>query len=497
MLLLFSCNRKEETVMIKLRITDERIVINPTGYSPLTAFITFRTSVATKISVHVKGKHGGATDIEKDLEEIKNIHHVPVYGLYPDYKNSVELIFKNIYGTELARKVYEIQTDPLPTGVYPIITINKRTEQMSEGMTMVSYYGFNGDRLPQNPFIFDAYGDIRWYLALKTHPELNQLLFENGIERLQNGNLYFGDATTDKIYEMDLFGTVIDSWPMPGYNFHHNVQEKPNGNFLVTVDKLGAPTVEDHIIEIDRSSKQIINIWDLNQSLQNTRRILTNNVVDWIHVNALIYDESDNTIIISGRTQCLVKLDETNNVVWILGCHKDWGISGKGIDLKNYLLQPLDNNDQRINDQQILDGNLNHPDFEWNWYQHAPLLKPDGNLLLFDNGGNNRNFIGADRYSRAVEYAINVEEKTVKQIWEYGKDRGLETFSSIVSDVDYLPSSNHVIFSPGSVRNTANYGKVIEIDYTTKNVVFEATITMLNPAFTIAFHRTECMNLYR
>src|SRR6185436_9783018 len=128
--------------------------------------------------------------------------------------------------------------------------------------------------------------------------------------------------------------------------------------------------------------------------------------------------------------------------------------------------------------------------------QHAPLLKPNGNLMLFDNGGTNRNFSGSGQYSRAVEYEINRENKTVKQVWEYGKSRGISTFSSIVSDVDLLVNSNHVIFSPGSVRNSTNYGKVIEIDYDTKNIVFEATLVTLSPAFTVAFHRTERLNLY-
>jgi arylsulfate sulfotransferase len=367
---------------------------------------------------------------------------------------------------------------------------------MSDGMTLVSWYGFDINRAPQNPFIFDSFGDIRWYLDLKTHPELNQLLFEIGIERLQNGNFYFGDTSTDKIYEIDPFGTVINRWSMPGFQFHHDVFEKPNGNFILSVDKIGASTVEDYIIEIDRSSGQIINVWDLNQSLQNTRQTLFANAVDWIHVNALIYDSRDNTIIISGRTQGLVKLDNNNKVLWIMGCHKGWGNAGNGINLKNYLLTPLDATGQSITNQNILDGNTNHPDFEWNWYQHAPLLKANGNIILFDNGGTNRNFSGAGQYSRAVEYAINEESKTVKQIWEYGKSRGNSTFSSIVSDVDVLLNSNHIIFSPGAVNNGTRYGKVIEIDYQTKNVLFEATLTTLSPAFTVAFHRTERLNLY-
>ena len=52
----------------------------------------------------------------------------------------------------------------------------------------------------------------------------------------------------------------------------------------------------------------------------------------------------------------------------------------------------------------------------------------------------------------------------------------IHTFAHIVSDVDFLSSANHVVFSPGAVNNSSNYGKVIELDYTTQNIVFEATI---------------------
>jgi len=279
----FACNKKD-TTSINVVVSDENVILNPGGYSPLTASISFKTSVGVKLSIHVIGKHGGTTDIIKDLTTINTIHNIPIYGLYADYDNTVELIFKTESNAEISHRSYKIKTEPLPSNVYPIITIDKRTEQMIDGMTLVSYYGFDVDRLPQNPFIFDSYGDIRWYLTLKTHPQLNMLLFENGIERLQNGNFYFGDSSTDTIYEMDMFGIVINSWTMPGYHFHHNVQEKPNGNFIVSVDKIGATTIEDFIIEIDRSSKQIINVWDLNQSLQNNRRTLFNNEIGRAHV---------------------------------------------------------------------------------------------------------------------------------------------------------------------------------------------------------------------
>ena len=474
----------------------EHVTLNPSGYAPLTARIHVESSVPTRVAVRVAGKRGTASDVRKSFEVLEAVHDIPVLGLYPNAGNTVELSFTDASGLSVGQRSYSITTAPLLANTFPQVTIDTKVAGMfAPGMTLVSYFGYGASSSPQRPFIFDEFGDIRWYLDYATSPSLANLFYDDGVERLQNGNWYFGDGSSNRIYEVNGLGEVVDSWPLPGYQFHHEVQEKPNGNFLVTVSKQGAATVEDFVIEVDRASKAIVRTWDLRQSLQEGRRTLTGDAVDWFHANAVAYDATDNTIIVSGRTQGVVKLDENNHVVWILGAHRGWGTAGNGTDLRNALLQPLDGSGAPIADAAVLDGSVNHPSFEWNWYQHAPLVMPNGHVMLFDNG-DNRNFGGSPAYSRAVEFAIDAGAKTVRQVWAYGKARGAETYSRIVSDVDYLPALNHVTWSPGAVNRGTNYGKVIEMDYATQGVVFEATITPPIAQFGITLHRTERLSLY-
>ena len=491
---------------LEVDINNENITLNPSGVAPLTAFIEFETDVDVRVSIRVAGKNGPDSDIVHDFNSVSTNHQVPVLGLYPNFENIVELTLFSAGGRDLGTKTYTISTDPLLADL-PDIEINTANRsQMIPGLTFVSYFGHRegGNATPQRPFMFDSYGDIRWYLnfAAVQNSELSGLFYDDGMERLQNGNLYFGNGATGKIYEIDMLGEIQDSWPMPGYGFHHEVTEKPNGNFLVTVNKQGISTVEDHIIEIDRTSKQIINVWDLRESLDQDRTAwptaFADISVDWFHANALYFDETDNTIVVSGRTQGTVKLTESNELVWILAPHKEWGTSGNGTDLNSFLLQPLDSGNQPISDNDVLIGNTNHPDFEWAWYQHAPLRMPNGNVMLFDNG-DNRNYNGiASPYSRAVEYEIDEENMTIKQVWSYGKQRGGETFSRIVSDVDYYEEANHVFFIPGASNDGGTrYGKTIELDYISQEVIFEATITPPEAAFgLITLHRTERMSIY-
>jgi arylsulfate sulfotransferase len=427
-----------------------------------------------------------------------------VHGLYAAGTNIIRLEFFDESGVSLGVQGYQLPTGLLNPAL-PLITIQEANRAaMADGMTLVSYFGHDGNTFPQRPFIFDSYGKIRWYLDYASHPVLNSLFYDDGITRLANGNFYFGaggnafGATpVNKIFEVDLFGNVINSWDMPGYAFHHQVQEKPDGNFLVTVNKLGVSTIEDYIIEIDRENGDILNEWDLNQSLENSRDTWTTDTMDWIHVNALYYDATDDTIVISGRTQGVVKLTADNKVVWILAPHKAWGLAGDGEDLNEYLLQPLDALEQPITNLAVLEGDIGHPEFEWQWYQHAPSRLANGDVLLFDNG-DNRNYGTGPSYSRAVRYRIDEAAQTVQQIWEYGKSRGTETYSRIVSDVDYLQSADNVLFSPGAIQNGGtSYAKCIEVDYTSGEVVFEATIIPPTAfADIITLHRTERLSVY-
>jgi arylsulfate sulfotransferase len=294
---------------------------------------------------------------------------------------------------------------------------------------------------------------------------------------------------------------------MPGYTFHHDLYEKSNGNFIVTVNKILSLTVEDYVIEIDRVSGNIVNVWNLNVSLQNDRYVMDDGQeglepIDWIHTNGLTWDDRDNTLIITGREQGTIKLTEDNRVVWIISNHRNWGTNGRGEDLNDYLLTPLDANDNPISDTSVLNGWTNHPDFEWNWYHHSPLVTPEGTVMVFDNGGL-RNWVSTNLYSRAVEYDIDEVDMTIQQKFQYGKERGQELFASIVSDVDYDARHNTVVFGGGCMLDNEDFmlasrfwGKHVEVDRSSGNVVAEYTVDAYQPLFLITFNRTEKMDLY-
>ncbi len=72
------------------------MVVNPYGYSSLTAVINRNTKHPTDIKVTVKGRLNGGIDNTYDVGRSMLLSNdsIPVFGLYPDYNNTVVVSYK-------------------------------------------------------------------------------------------------------------------------------------------------------------------------------------------------------------------------------------------------------------------------------------------------------------------------------------------------------------------------------------------------------------------
>ena len=441
-------------------------ILNPFEISPLTSIINIETPISGRFIARVVGQDGLKSDMIITTDYYGTNHSLNIYGLYPNYENQIELTFVNNEGVEIITIFESIITDILPSGMPDLNVISHYDEYNQNTMILFNY------RPTHIPFMADPLGKIRWYL--------NESVPKYALQRFKNGNFGYGKAGSNQgsIFEFTIMGEYIQEYSFyPQFeDAHHDVYEMSNENFLVAVNKVGIETIEDHILEIDRESGQIINIWDLREILQVDRYTFRkiNDGSDWFHTNAVIHDESDNTLIISGQAQGTVKVTWDNQLKWILSPHDGWDS-----EYQDYLLQPTTGNE-----------------FEYSWGQHAPLILPNGNLMQFDNGFGREFGNASSDYSRIVEYEINENANnvggTVSQIWQYGKERGENMFSPFLSDVDYLEDTSTMFINCGTtafdieyVSNleqifTPNIGQIetliIEVNFS-KEVLFEMALS--------------------
>ncbi len=74
-------------------LTNPLVKLNPYEFCPLTAVILFETPVASEATITVLGKDP-AGNISHTFPAAKK-HILPIYGLYADYENTVEIVLAN------------------------------------------------------------------------------------------------------------------------------------------------------------------------------------------------------------------------------------------------------------------------------------------------------------------------------------------------------------------------------------------------------------------
>ncbi len=402
-------------------IDKPNIILNPYKNSPLTALIIFETKeeVTPTITVHGKDK---LTTFTKTFDKSKT-HYLEIYGLYPNKNNKVTVEYQN------TKKTFYIQTEKLPEDFILPTSIKKDESKLTNDLYFYtpSSKGYT--------CAYDTNGDVRWYLT-------EEAIWDN--TRLKNGHML---VSTERLinnpyymtglYEIDLLGKIYNEYSLPG-GYHHDYYELPNGNLLVASDNFesGEGTVEDYIVELDRKTGRIVKTFDLKDILPMEEGKSENwTSYDWFHNNSVWYDEKTNSITLSGRHQyAVINIDyKTKKLNWILGDPTGWSKK-----YQKYFFKPEGKN------------------FEWQWSQHAAMITPEGYVFLFDNGNNKskieKDYVKAENsYSRGVMYKIDTKNMTIKQIFEYGKERGSKFYSPYISDVDYLDENHYIIHSGGIV----------------------------------------------
>nr|WP_319776035.1 aryl-sulfate sulfotransferase [uncultured Sphaerochaeta sp.] len=400
--------------------------------SPLTALVVIESREASQVSLVIRGRN--QDDMAVTFAGYDTYHEIPVLSLYPGTKNEVafDLITRD---GESFQQTVTIMTEELPEDFPEIGYERVIPDQIAEGFTFLHLGRYDEDgNYGALPCAVDSYGIVRWYYQGDIGHVMK--MTEQGTLLIQEG---------DSLVEMDLMGRKIRTLPPLMYGLHHDVAFMENGNLLAL--STAPSSFEDGVVELDGETGSYIQGWDFREILDKDRPPQPRNLepADWLHLNGIDYDYRDDSFIVSGRDQsAVVKVDrESGKLMWILGNHEHWEEA-----YQPYLLQP--------------EGSP----FPWQWGQHAPMVHPElpGRVLLYDNG-NERSYTDpidpTENYSRAVEFEIDEDYMTVRQVWEYGTGNGSASFTPFIGDANYLENGNRLICFGGITKNLE--GEAVEL----------------------------------
>lgn len=493
-----------------------KVTVNPSGCSPLGAQLDVHLPVLGRMKVIVHSKPGHATpDVEHTFSSVEKDRMLDILGLYGGYENQVTIVYQDMDGNERGRSDIKIPVEELKDRRLPKSIRAERREgaDLEPGMNLVNSPG-ESENDTGIPYMIDADGEIRWMLDWTKHPLVNHINFGCGLTRMKNGHYMAGDGANNKLWEFDVQGNVIKSFDLNAtdYIFHHDATEMENGHWLVAVTDKKAkladgktPREKDVIIEFDPFKGVVTKKWDLANICDTSRyhfRADTElggvpipedfmvSAPNWAHNNSVMWVGDD--CLASLRFQGVVKFTSSGNLKWIISPHKGWKER-----FRSFLLTPLHADGMPIKDQAVINGDKSADDFSWPFGMHDAIQMPNGHIIMFDNGYE-RNFKSmmkdpAETYSRAVEYEVDERNRTIKQVWQYGRELGAKGFSAVRSSVQYLAKTNHRLFCPGMnniLKNGEMGGRIMEIDPATGLPVFELELS------TITFQRALRMPVY-
>lgn len=415
------------------------------GVSPFIAFVDLRISSAlagASVEYSIQPKPGSVSrpvSVSYTLSYLNQRGYVnastgmltvPIFGLYPNYTNQVSVELHRADNSVLPLQV-AIHTSAYsdPNGIYDRPNIR---QARARGTALGFDYFYMKSALGA-PVVVDTDGQVRWVVP-GTMNSASSLFYNNAF--------IIGDAASLRLQRLELDGAAVNmqlSGASDLTNFHHNIDPGKSG-LLAELDATdnGVSIIETKLAEFDPNSGSILKQWDLADILSrymssrgDDPTAFVRPGIDWFHMNAAIYDPSDDTLIVSSRENFVVKIDYTSgNLIWIFGdptkyWHSFSSLAAKSLTLAAGGLVPIG--------------------------QHAVSIAHDGSLLLFNDGlGSVSQPAGqpagqSRTYSVVSDYVIQAANQSAVEAWRF--DYGQSIFSYVCSSAYEAASDASVLVS--------------------------------------------------
>ncbi len=445
---------------------------NPIERAPLIAIIDFESPLEVVPTLEISD--GQRTWEQPWRVQPARKHRIAALGMRPDREHTIRVkVTAEDREPEFSQPL-TFRTPPLPASFPPLRTILSKPEKMEPGVTMfsVNLWRDSVSMLDYGYLIaLDSAGEVVWYC------DTGDRIAD--IRILKNGHLLYQHGNYRYLYEIDILGRDVRRWygtkltgppdataiPVAVDTLHHDILELPNGNYMTLATELvnfdeypisefdpdapwePAHVVCDIVVEFNPQTGQIVDQLRLFDVLDKKRfgymalsgfwKDKYNDDIgdfsrDWSHANSLEFIPKEQAILVSFRhLDCIMKINwKTKQIRWIFGDPDGWGEAWQ-----EFLLKP-------------------EGDLAWPYHQHSPQLTPRGTLLMYDNGNYrarpfNKGTPAVDNHSRVVEFDIDEQAMTVKQIYEYAGTADDRFYCPFYSEADWLPQTKNILVTDG------------------------------------------------
>ncbi|MGL5720839.1 MAG: aryl-sulfate sulfotransferase [Brevinema sp.] len=480
------------SLLMAQELAQGRFQIDPTGTTPLSGVFRLPNSNTLPITVRVKGKND-ALDIAHTYPAGYGTEF-PIHGMYANYSNIIQ-----IQQGEVTRS-FRVVTQPLHE------RLDIKTKVFIDQLAPPD--PFNQDLfflniLSQRALIaYDRAGEIR-YMQRKEIYNFIRVLHRDGEMVVQNTERG-GDFT-----ETDLLGRELIR--ITGEKLHHDVSYTASSNMILPAlsqwgweDAMAEYTFDGQFVTkklIGDALKKAASAEDrplLKKMIFDedniARRNGTNIRLDWAHVNGSVYNPADDTIIISLRHQGLFAFRwSTWKLLWWFAddnLEVDRGFGYGRMPRGTLTILSIPSLQKYRLKTRPGEGPRN---------QHAPILKANGHIVVFDNIGEKRK---DPQGSRIAEYRLTRSGAQLVREFRHPQ----KFHSRLSSDVDLTGSNSEnwlILWSetyPNRLTEVAPDNTIVfDMSFETKQLFYRADKMPLypydNPNLKYSIDQNEALGL--
>ncbi len=428
---------------------------SPSSNAPLAGVLALTTDAASQVTVSVTD---GTSSWQRNFFDYGTNHSLTLLGFKANRTNQITVTVRDGYrNSYTAAEPVSFVTGPLPADMPAFIVRTNNPAQMEPGYTLFRV----GNQTTYGAYvtIVDSSGQVVWYGASsETGGAPGPFPTPADVLQLTNGDLFFPLSDQQGFSEVDMLGQPVTTWAAPYPVDAHENLLTDHGTILYLTDYTqninsfptsatdpNAPTQTSdvtcaRVVEISTTQPDVVNSWSIIDMLDPYRidylcfELIPAFGIDPEHANAIIDDTADDSLIVSLRNQdAVIKFSRSGQLKWILGPPDNWGP-----EWQPYLLTPVGTN------------------FEWNYAQHAPILTPQGTLLLYDDGNYRAvpyapPVLDQYNYSRAVEFSVDETNMEVSQVWQFADTNNDPLYTGALGNASWLPQTSNVLVTFGYV----------------------------------------------
>lgn len=405
-----------------------KVVLSDDGHTLIFApFAAFSPGEEVSVSLHsearsLNGAPVGPVDFRFSVSSLSSLDAAALLSSF-DNSDIPGGLHESSRASRPIAQLNKIANDTLPPGFpTPVVVSDNNPSQRDIFLTTFRVSASSGSvqLAPSNEqylTILDDQGSPVFYRTMKG--------VSTDFKLQPNGYLTYFDAAAQAFYELDSTYAVIDSFRCGnGYQTdNHELLILPDGHALllgldpeiVRMDQIvqggnpGAKVIGAVLQELDKD-RNVVFQWrsfDHIAITDATHEDLTAGTIDYIHSNAIDVDTDGNLLLSSRHTDEITKINRTTGeIIW------RWGGKNNQFTFEN---DPI---------------GFSH--------QHSIRRTPTGTLIMFDDG----NF-HSPQFSRAIEYSMDEQAKTVTQLWQFRHSPDIYAFA--MGSVQRMPNGNTLI----------------------------------------------------